>query len=94
MPERHWNGQLDIAIFKDFNLGHLQLSPSSILCFLFAVRLPFYLPVIRDVSATLANGSPKTKARPGDTFHELPEKPADELEKPVTAKDIPSCVKR
>ena len=44
--------------------------------------------MIRDVSATLANGSPRTKARPGDTFPELPANPASEPEKPITAEDI------
>ena len=43
---------------------------------------------IRDVSATLANGAPRAKARPGDTFPELPANPASEPEKPITAKDI------
>ena len=36
----------------------------------------------------LVNGSPRAKARPGDTFPELAKKPADELEKSVTVEDI------
>ena len=43
---------------------------------------------IRDVVATLVNGSPRAKARPGDTFPELPPMPASVPEKPLTAKDI------
>ena len=43
---------------------------------------------IRDVSAVLINGLPRVKARPGDTFLELPANPASEPEKPITAKDI------
>ncbi len=55
---------------------------------------PRQMTAIRDGAATLVNGSPQAKARPGDTFHELPEKPADELEKPVTAKDIAALRKK
>ena len=43
---------------------------------------------IRDVSATLVNGSPRAKARPGDTFPELPANPASEPGKPITAEGI------
>ena len=43
---------------------------------------------IRDVAAMLVNGSPRAKARPGDTFPELPANPASEPEKPITAEDI------
>ena len=43
---------------------------------------------IRDVVATLVNGSPRAKARPGDTFSELPPMPASEPEKPLCAEDI------
>ena len=49
---------------------------------------PRQMTVIRDVSATLANGSPRTKARPGDTFPELPAKPVSEPGKFITAEDI------
>ena len=49
---------------------------------------PRQMTAIRDVSATLANGSPRAKARPGDTFPDLPANPASEPEKPITAKDI------
>ena len=43
---------------------------------------------MRDVEATLVNGSPRAKARPGDTFPELPAKPASGPEKPLCAEDI------
>ena len=43
---------------------------------------------IRDVVATLVNGSPRAKARPGDTFPELPPMPANEPRKPITAEYI------
>ena len=43
---------------------------------------------IRDIAVTLVNGSPRVKARPGDTFSELPPMPASEPEKPITAEDI------
>ena len=46
------------------------------------------MTAIRDVAATLVNGSPRAKARPGDTFPELPKKPVCEPEKPITAEDI------
>ena len=49
---------------------------------------PRQMTAIRDVAATLANGSPRAKARPGDTFPELPAKPASEPEKPLCAEDI------
>ena len=51
-------------------------------------RYPRQMTAIRDVSATLVNGSPRAKARPGDTFSELPPMPASEPEKPLTAEDI------
>ena len=43
---------------------------------------------IRDVAAMLVNGSPRAKARPGDTFPELPKKPDNEPEKPLGVEDI------
>ena len=43
---------------------------------------------IRDIVATLVNGSPRAKARPGDIFPELPPMPASEPKKPITAEDI------
>ena len=43
---------------------------------------------IRDVVATFVNGSPRAKARPGDTFPELPPMPASEPKKPLCAEDI------
>ena len=46
------------------------------------------MTAIRDVTATLANGSPRAKARPGDTFPELPAKPVSEPKKPLCAEDI------
>ena len=49
---------------------------------------PRQMTAIRDVAATLVNGSPRVKARPGDTFPELPKKPVCEPEKPITAEDI------
>ena len=49
---------------------------------------PRQMTAIRDVAATLINGSPKAKARPGDAFPKQQEKPADEPEKPITAEDI------
>ena len=49
---------------------------------------PRQMTAIRDVAATLVNGSPRAKARPGDTFPELPKKPVSEPEKPITAEDI------
>ena len=49
---------------------------------------PRQMTAIRDVAATLVNGSPMVKARPGDTFPQLPSKPASEPEKPLTAEDI------
>ena len=49
---------------------------------------PRQMTAIRDVAATLINGSPRAKARPGDTFPELPKKPVSEPEKPITAEDI------
>ena len=39
------------------------------------------MTAIRDVAATLINGSPRAKARPGDTFPKQPKKP-------ITAEDI------
>ena len=38
--------------------------------------------------ATLVNGSPRAKARPGDTFPELPAKTASEPEGAIAAEDI------
>ena len=49
---------------------------------------PRQMTAIRDVAATLVNSPPRAKARPGDTFPELPKKPADEMEKPLGAEDI------
>ena len=49
---------------------------------------PRQMTAIRDVVATLVNGSPRAKARPGDTFSELPPMPACEPEKPLCAEDI------
>lgn len=49
---------------------------------------PRQMTAIRDVTATLANGSPRAKARPGDTFPELPAKPVSEPEKPLCSEDI------
>ena len=49
---------------------------------------PRQMTAIRDVAATLVNGSPRAKARPGDTFPELPAKPVSEPEKPISAEDI------
>ena len=49
---------------------------------------PRQMTAIRDVAATLINGSPKAKARPGDAFPKQQEKPADEPEKSITAEDI------
>ena len=46
------------------------------------------MTAIRNVAATLVNGSPRAKARPGDTFPEPPGKPVSEPEKPITAEDI------
>ena len=43
---------------------------------------------IHDIAATLVNGSPRAKARPGDTFPELPPTPASEPKKFPTSKDI------
>ena len=43
---------------------------------------------IRDVVATFVNGSPRAKARPGDTFPELPLTLDSEPEKPISAEDI------
>ena len=48
---------------------------------------PRQMTAIRDVSATLANGSPRAKARPED-FSELPPMSASEPEKPLIAEDI------
>ena len=49
---------------------------------------PRQMTAIRDVAATLVNGSPRAKARPGDTFPELPKKLVSEPGKPITAEDI------
>ena len=49
---------------------------------------PRQMTAIRDVAATLVNGSPRAKARPGDTFPELPAMPASGLEKPLCGEDI------
>ena len=49
---------------------------------------PRQMTAIRDVAATLINGSPRAKARPGDAFPKQLEKPADEPKKPITAEDI------
>ena len=48
---------------------------------------PRQMTAIRDVAATLVNGSPRAKARPGDTFPEPPGKPVSEPKKPITAED-------
>ena len=55
---------------------------------------PRQMTAIRDVTATLINGSPRAKARPGDTFPELPKKPVSEPEKPITAEDIAALRKK
>ena len=49
---------------------------------------PRQMTAIRDISATLVNGSPRAKARPGDTFSELPPMSASEPEKPFSAENI------
>jgi DNA-binding transcriptional regulator YiaG len=49
---------------------------------------PRQMTAIRDVAATLVNGSPRAKARPGDTFPELPAKNVSEPEESITAEDI------
>ena len=49
---------------------------------------PRQMTAIRDVAVTLVNGSPRAKARPGDTFPELPVNPASEPKKPLTAEGI------
>ena len=49
---------------------------------------PRQMTAIRDVSATLVNGSPRAKARPGDTFPELPPVSANKPKKPLTAEGI------
>jgi len=49
---------------------------------------PRQMTAIRDVAAMLVNGSPRAKARPGDTFPELPAKNASEPEESITAEDI------
>ena len=49
---------------------------------------PRQMTAIRDVAATLVNGSPRAKARPGDTFPELPPMPTSKPENPITAEDI------
>ncbi|MBQ8756084.1 MAG: hypothetical protein IJZ19_13705 [Lentisphaeria bacterium] len=49
---------------------------------------PRQMTAIRDVATTLANGFPRAKARPGDTFPELPPMPASEPKKPLCAEDI------
>jgi hypothetical protein len=49
---------------------------------------PRQMTAICDVVATLVNGSPRAKTRPGDTFPELPANPASEPEKPITAEGI------
>ena len=43
---------------------------------------------IRDIAVTLVNGSPRAKARQGDTFPELPPMPASTPKKSLTSKDI------
>ena len=55
---------------------------------------PRQMTAIRDVSATLVNGSPRAKARPGDTFSELPPMSASEPEKPITAENIAALRKK
>ena len=55
---------------------------------------PRQMTAIRDVAATLVNGSPRAKARPGDTFPELPAKPASEPEKPFSAENIAALRKK
>ena len=49
---------------------------------------PRQMTAIRDVAVMLVNGSPRAKARPGDTFPELPAKTASEPEESITAEDI------
>ena len=49
---------------------------------------PRQMTAIRDVSATLANGSLRAKARPGDTFPELTPMSASEPGKPLCAENI------
>jgi DNA-binding transcriptional regulator YiaG len=49
---------------------------------------PRQMTAIRDVAATLINGSPKAKARPGDACPELPAKNVSEPEESITAEDI------
>ena len=49
---------------------------------------PRQMTAIRDVSATLVNGSPRAKARPGDTFPELPPMLTSAPEKPLCAEGI------
>ena len=49
---------------------------------------PRQMTAIRDVAATLVNGCPRAKARPGDTFPELPLTLDSEPEKPISAEDI------
>ncbi|MBQ9775448.1 MAG: helix-turn-helix domain-containing protein [Lentisphaeria bacterium] len=46
------------------------------------------MTAIRDVAATLINGSPRAKARPGGTFPELQTKPSSKPENPLCAEDI------
>ena len=55
---------------------------------------PRQMTAIRDVAATLINGSPKAKARPGAAFPKQQEKPADEPKTPITARTSPPCVKQ
>ena len=49
---------------------------------------------IRDVAAMLVNGSPRAKARPGDTFPELPAKLVSEPGKPIAAENIAALRKK
>ena len=49
---------------------------------------PRQMTAIRDVAAMFVNGTPRAKARPGDTFPELPAKTASEPEESITAEDI------
>ena len=50
---------------------------------------PRQMTAIRDVAATLVNGCPRAKARPGDTFPELPLTLDSEPEKPISASNPP-----
>ena len=55
---------------------------------------PRQMTAIRDVAATLVNGCPRAKARPGDTFPELPAKLVSEPGKPIAAENIAALRKK